>query len=147
MRVLKESLASYMTPEALGTIAHLMLRRLESDGEHNVDYAVVGAAEHWSRGWLDTLADRCEALVAQAMQGSHTRSEDQLGVGKYEERARALTTRAAVMQRIANTTTRHISEHWESAGVDGLQEQLASEMDSTGNTLFQLHYSWTNTFQ
>ena len=136
MRVLKESLASYMTPEALGTVARLMLRRLDPDGEHNVDYAVVGAVEHWSRGWLDTLADRCEALVAQPMQGSHTRSEEWLGVEKYEERARALTTRAAVMQRIANITTCHISEHWESAGVDGLQGQLASEMDSTGVKLF-----------
>ena len=71
----------------------------------------------------------------------------QVGAAVDEERARALTTRAAVMQLIANTTTRHISEqHRRSTGVDRLQGQLASEMDSTGTTLFMDELR-TNTFQ
>ena len=71
--------------------------------------------------------------VAAAMAGQHTDlGEGQIWDGELVERARELTTRDSVMAEVASQACRHLKEHRESTGFDGLHESMLGKMYGFG---------------
>jgi len=140
VRVLKDSLASYMSAGDLAWVAWWMHGRLDvsddSDDSGDED-AQPSLDDSVAVEWLDVLASKWEDHVAAAMAGEHAelqkeREEDRYVDDAVLERARELTTRKAVMEHIAKAACAHLREHRGTTGFDGLHEKMLREMRSFG---------------
>ena len=121
VRVIKGSLAAQMRPGDLGWFACRMRCRFDVDDDDDDDGDVrIGEGAHFSVGWLDTMADRCDEFVTAAAKGLHTdpaAAREEYGTDNvtdvFLESARAFSTRDAVMERIATVAAAHLSQYWE----------------------------------
>ena len=140
VRVIKGSLAAQMRPGDLGWFACRMRCRFDVDDDDDDDGDVrIGEGAHFSVGWLDTTADRCDEFVTAAAKGMHkdpAAAREEYGTDNvtdvFLESSRAFSTRDAVMERIATVAAAHLSQYWETTGFDGLREKALGEMPTLG---------------
>ena len=115
MRVIKGSLAAQMRPGDLGWFAWRMRCRFDVDDDDDDDGDVrIGEGAHFSVGWLDTMADRCDEFVTAAAKGMHmdpAAAREEYGTDNvtdvFLESARAFSTRDEIMERIATVAAAH----------------------------------------